>query len=74
MKEKRTYPRRVAMYFRKDNLKVYERLEHLSQITGLSLSKVSSMALRYGVPELEKRIGGLVEPLKTSKAKIKSKK
>jgi len=57
--KKRVSPLRVAMYFGKDNKQVYERLENVSKITGLSLSKVSSMALRYGVRELEER---LIEP------------
>ena len=57
--KKRVSPLRVAMYFGKDNQQVYERLENVSKITGLSLSKVSSMALRFGVSELEER---LIEP------------
>jgi hypothetical protein len=59
------------MYFGKDNKKVYERLENVSKITGLSLSKVSSMALRFGVSELENR---LIEPSQLISDKGKGKK
>jgi hypothetical protein len=73
-KQKRIYPHRVAMYFRKDNLKVFERLENLSKVTGLSLSKVSGMALRYGVTELEDRLIETEQVKKIDRRKINSKK
>lgn len=73
MNKKRVAPLRVAMYFGKDNKQVYERLENVSKITGLSLSKVSTMALRFGVSELEER---LIEPsqlIPSDKGKKKNK-
>lgn len=74
MIKKRVYPQRVAMYFNKSNLKVYERIENVSKVTGLSISKVSAMALRFGVTELEERLIQPSELIQADKAPKKSKK
>jgi hypothetical protein len=72
MKPKRVYPHRVAMYFNKSNLQVYERLENISKVTGLSISKISGMALRYGVSELEERLIQPSEKISSGVGKKKS--
>lgn len=74
MKTKRIYPKNLAVYFNKETLKTKQRLEAVSRSTGLSLSKVSSLALSYGIAKLEERLiepSQLIEPGK-GKKKIKS--
>lgn len=53
---KKNKPVRVQMYFTSlEARKVWERLENVSKRTGLSVSKVASMAVRFGITEVEDR-------------------
>lgn len=47
----------IKFYLMGDSgLEVARRLERISTETGLSVSKVVGMAVRYGLPEVEQRI------------------
>lgn len=47
----------IKIYLMGDSgLEVARRLERVVTETGLSISQVAGMALRYGMPELEKRL------------------
>ena len=47
----------IKIYFSDDaGKKVFERIENISKRTGLSVSKVAGMAVRFGITEVEDRI------------------
>lgn len=60
----------VKIYFSDENgKKVFERIENISKRTGLSVSKVAGMAVRFGIVEVEDRILDAHELEPTTKAK-----
>lgn len=58
----------VKFYLEKDD-EVLKRFEYLQKITGLSMSSIAGMTVRYGLPAVEKILEGVmndavVEPVK----------
>lgn len=55
--KKRVLPPRVQLYFTDANgKKTLSRIENISKRTGLSVSKVASMAVHFGITEVEDRL------------------
>lgn len=52
MKSKKLIP--VKVYFSDE--KIVKRLEHVSSVTGFSLSGVSAMAIRLGIAQVEEAL------------------
>jgi len=72
MKNKIIYPKQkifsVRVYFPDDILLV--RIGKIADVMGLSISGASGVAIRYGLPELEK----MVEKIKSDKSEVVKKK
>ena len=67
----------VKVYFEHDN-DVLKRLSHASDVSGLSLSSVASMAMKHGIDKVEVMLSGVFPEVKnatiTQARKAKSKK
>jgi len=59
-KQKRVFPPRVQIYFTGRDAVLYKKLEVLAKKQGMSSSTIGSLAIRLGLPQVEKNMAGLI--------------